>query len=342
MTGDPVLLDDWHAVATSAEVADGRLVAANLLEEDILLWRGGDGVRAWRDRCPHRGARLSLGTLRAEGVLQCPYHGWQFGADGRCIRMPAAPATTPPAKAFVPSFAVRERYGLVWVSLGQPAHDVPELDGLDDDYELVVTGPYDVETSGPRAIENFLDLSHFPYVHSGLLGEEPHTEIPDYDVHVTEAGIVVRNIKAWQPRSNSLSEGGAYVAYTYRVPRPLTAILTKEPGAAGGKPAEIILITVAPRTETSVRAWFLLAMTYAKGRPHGSFIAFQDRIFLQDKPVLESQRPKRLPLDISAELHQRCDRTSVAYRRWLRAMGLTYGVLATASDDGRMSARTNG
>jgi phenylpropionate dioxygenase-like ring-hydroxylating dioxygenase large terminal subunit len=331
MTGDPVLLNDWHAVARSDELYGDRLAAVTLLDTAIVLWRSSAGPRAWLDQCPHRGARLSLGRFAAPDLLQCPYHGWQFTADGRCIRMPAAPAVTPPAKACVRSFAVREKYGLVWVCLGQPAGEVPEIAGLDDDYELVVCGPYDVETSGPRAIENFLDLAHFAYVHSGFLGEEPHTEIPDYDVAVGADGIVVRNIQAWQPRSNSLSESGAYVAYTYRVPRPLFAYLTKEPGATGAKPAEIIMITTAPRSEVSIRAWFVMGLTYAKGQPHRRFLDFQDEIFHQDKPVLESQRPQRLPLDPAAELHQRSDRTSIAYRRWLAALGLAYGVIAKSA-----------
>jgi phenylpropionate dioxygenase-like ring-hydroxylating dioxygenase large terminal subunit len=328
MIEDKVLLDDWHAVARSADVYPGKLLATVLLEEEILIWRTSEAVTAWRDQCPHRGARLSLGRLKAGDRLACAYHGWEYDSSGRCVRMPAAPNATPPAKAAVRTYRTCERYGLVWVCLGTPARDVPELSGLDDDYELVVTGPYDVETSGPRAVENFLDLAHFPFVHRGSLGEEPHTEIPDYDVETTNDGVVVRNIKAWQPRSSSVSEGGAYVAYTYRVDRPLTALLTKEPGAVGEKPAEIIMITVAPLAETRARAWFLLAMTYAKGKSHRQFIDFQDAIFLQDKAVLESQRPKRLPLDATAEIHQRADRTSVAYRRWLKSLGLTYGVIA--------------
>ncbi len=45
----------------------------------------------------------------------------------------------------------------------------------------------------------------------------------------------------------------------------------------------------------------------------------------QDVPIVESQRPELLPLDLQAELHLRSDRTAIAYRKWLREPGLTFG-----------------
>ena len=68
-------------------------------------------------------------------------------------------------------------------------------------------------------------------------------------------------------------------------------------------------------------------MNYGEDMPTSYFSEFQDRIFFQDKDILESQRPICLPLDPGAEFHQRADRTSLSYRRWLKDMGLTYGVV---------------
>jgi phenylpropionate dioxygenase-like ring-hydroxylating dioxygenase large terminal subunit len=59
--------------------------------------------------------------------------------------------------------------------------------------------------------------------------------------------------------------------------------------------------------------------------------AFQDRIFLQDQPILENQVPKRLPLMRRVEIPVRADRLSLAYRDYLRKSGLRHGVIA-ASD----------
>jgi phenylpropionate dioxygenase-like ring-hydroxylating dioxygenase large terminal subunit len=87
---NPVLHGYWYAVAQSSDVAPGPL-AVTVLGEPLVLWRTADGVlTAARDRCPHREAPLSLGQV-VESGLQCPYHGWTFGASGACVRIPSAP-----------------------------------------------------------------------------------------------------------------------------------------------------------------------------------------------------------------------------------------------------------
>ena len=325
MTSDPVMLNDWHVVANAGEVRNGEMVVSHLLEQDILLWRSNDRIHAWLDRCPHRGSKLSLGQIRGGDTLVCPYHGWHFNEQGQCIRMPAHPEQAISQRARATTLQVKEKYGLVWTCLGEPAGEAPVFHGVDEDYHLVITGPYEVETSGPRAVENFLDLSHFPFVHKGYLGEEPWTEMDDYEVDVIDNEIRVSNASAWQPRANVTSETGVKVAYSYRVLRPLTVMLTKEPGAAGAKPSDLILMSIQPMQETRIRAWFVLAMNYSHDEPDAYFRDFQDTIFLQDKAVLESQQPKCLPLNPTAELHQPADKSSNAYRRWLKELGLSYG-----------------
>ena len=102
----------WHPVAACDDIAQ-QPRAARLLGEDLVLWRDAQGaVHAWPDRCPHRGAKLSLGRLEA-GRLECPYHGWQFDASGRCVHVPALPSFAPPATHRVATFETREAQGLV-------------------------------------------------------------------------------------------------------------------------------------------------------------------------------------------------------------------------------------
>lgn len=328
---DPLLLNDWHAVAKASDLAAGSKVGVQLLSQDVVIWRGKDSaLHAWKDQCPHRGSKLSLGEVRDGEALVCPYHGWRFDGAGQCVLMPAHPDKPPSSRARATVYGVTEKYGLVWVSLGGTSRSVPPFHGIDENYRLVIAGPYDVETSGPRAIENFLDLAHFPFVHAGWLGEEPFTSIDGYSVDVVDDEILVTNASAYQPRANVASAEGVKVGYSYRVLRPLAAMLTKEPGDRAQKPSDVILLAVQPKTETSIRAWFVLAMNYGFDQPESYFRTFQDSIFLQDKPVLESQRPKLLPLDPTAELHQPADKTSNTYRRWLREKGLRYGVILPA------------
>ena len=71
----------------------------------------------------------------------------------------------------------------------------PFPEAEDDTYRVYIGGRYEYATSGYRAIENFFDLAHFPFVHPGLLGDEAHPELPDYDVEVTNEGLIVTNTR---------------------------------------------------------------------------------------------------------------------------------------------------
>jgi phenylpropionate dioxygenase-like ring-hydroxylating dioxygenase large terminal subunit len=327
---DPVLLDDWHPVAAGAKIIVGALEPVRLLDRELVLWRGSDGqVHAWQDRCPHRGTRLSMGRIESDHVI-CAYHGWRFAGSGRCVQFPALPGLTPPATACARSYRVEERYGLIWVCVGNPNRAIPPFpEHGDANLRKLVCGPYEVATSGPRIVENFLDMAHFPFVHAGILGEEPRNEVCDYDVGPFDdgagrSGVLATKCFFWQPRTNSLSHSGTQVEYTYRVVRPLTAILTKIPEQQGGF-HEAISLHVQPVTEESSVVWMLLALTNFQ-QSEDELRGFQDTIFLQDQPIVENQVPKRLPLGQGAEMSIRSDRMSLAYRTYLREQGLQYGV----------------
>jgi phenylpropionate dioxygenase-like ring-hydroxylating dioxygenase large terminal subunit len=222
MIQDPVLVNEWHVVARSSDLSIGKVIRARLLGEDIVLWRSIDGsVMAWQDLCIHRGARLSLGWVKGDRLI-CPYHGWEYDANGICIRIPAHPDQKPPAKARVKTYRAIEKYGYIWVSLGNPVKDVPHFaEWYDKSFRKIYCGPYRIRSSGPRAIENFLDVAHFPFVHTGILGDPSKPEIPDYEVLRTEEGIVAKNIRVWQPNPDGTGVG-KWETYTYKVLRPLT------------------------------------------------------------------------------------------------------------------------
>ena len=175
-----------------------------------MLWRSPDGtVHAARDQCPHRGAALSLGQVR-DDTLMCPYHGWVYDRGGQCVRQPASPGLTPPANARLEMFGVCERYGVVFAALGDapsaPPEYFPEWDepGVRQYHDVPVV----VHACGPRIVENFLDMAHFPFVHAGVLGAESHTEVRDYTVTAKEDGIEVTNCLFWQPAATPGSTTG--------------------------------------------------------------------------------------------------------------------------------------
>ena len=172
-------------------------------------------------------------------------------------------------------------------------------------------------------------MAHFAFVHEGWLGARTATQLDEPTVQDTPCGLLATQCKAWQPQSNLHSTEPAQVEYTYEVTGPYTAVLTKVPDAASVAVPdwrEAIGLFIRPLDEERSRVWFRLAVADF-ATPDEQLRAFQDTIFLQDQPVLESQRPARLPLDLRAELHTRADRVSSAYRRFLSRLGITFGVL---------------
>jgi phenylpropionate dioxygenase-like ring-hydroxylating dioxygenase large terminal subunit len=217
MIDDPLLINDWHVVARASELKPGEIRPVRLLGNDVVLWRNSEGLHAWQDLCLHRGAKLSGGHLEND-CLACPYHGWQYNSAGQCVKIPAHPLQPPPSRAKTKTFQVRERYDFIWVSLGRPESGIPAFPEWEDNsFRKVFAGPYLFKAHGPRVIENFLDVGHFPFVHAGFLGDAAHTEIGDYEVESDENGVIARDIAVWQPDPDGTGQA-AQVKYTYQAP----------------------------------------------------------------------------------------------------------------------------
>ena len=108
----------WYPVARSAEVGTTpRPVSAGGQAFVVLRLRPGAEVTALSARCPHRLVPLAHATV-VDGRVQCPYHGWQFDAEGRCVEIPSlGPAGTPPPRADLDTpWAAEERDGWVWLA----------------------------------------------------------------------------------------------------------------------------------------------------------------------------------------------------------------------------------
>jgi phenylpropionate dioxygenase-like ring-hydroxylating dioxygenase large terminal subunit len=177
---DPALLRPfWYPVLPLDQLGEAP-VAVELLGEALVLWRGADGEpHAAPDRCPHRSARLSGGSLGANGHLQCPYHGWEFGADGRCRAIPQQPERPIPEACRLHTYQAQARYGRVWVCLEPQARlPLPSFPEEHDPAQRRIDGFWERWTCSPfRVIENGLDNFHHYFVHRGLL--EATTAQPD-------------------------------------------------------------------------------------------------------------------------------------------------------------------
>lgn len=321
---DRVLLNDWHVVTSMDSLQPGTVQRAQVLEQDLVVWCGHDGtVQVWEDRCPHRSVRLSRGKV-VNNTLVCPYHGMAYNTSGQCIHVPAHSDYVPPKQAHVRQYPVQVQYGLLFVCLGDTPHAIaPFPEWTDAEFVKVMSGPYPCQTGGFRAIENFLDLAHFAHLHSGILGDPEFPQVGDYTVTTDDRGVHFNDIHVWQPDPMNTGKG-SFVSYSYSALRPLTAYFHKTTPEGQSL---AILYWVTPVSEEVCVGWMWMAFNCIDESQKEAAIAFQDNVFEQDRESLESHHPKRLPLDPTAEFHVPCDRGSLAYRKWLKQLGVTYGVI---------------
>jgi phenylpropionate dioxygenase-like ring-hydroxylating dioxygenase large terminal subunit len=221
---------------------------------------------------------------------------------------------------------VRERYGLVWTTLGKPPKDVPDIPEADEpDRRHVLCGAFAVHASGLRIVENFLDMAHFPFVHTNILGAEPHTEVLHYNTEIRRDAdeVWATNCRFFQPQAAVSAAGGMMTNYLYRVASPFVTVLYKTCPNVDNR-WDVIALFVQPLDPDRCRAHPVMFLLDDTSRLT-DLVRFQQLIFLQDRIILENQRPRLLPLEPRAEIPTRADIASVAYRRWLKEKALVYG-----------------
>ncbi|MEA5463750.1 aromatic ring-hydroxylating dioxygenase subunit alpha [Leptothoe sp. PORK10 BA2] len=319
---DPVLYNAWHVVALATSLGCQKPLQVHLLGEKIVLWRDGERIIACQDRCPHRGVSLAMGEVSCNHTLVCPYHAMEFDPEGLCTRIPAdLKLTTFPQGANLRTYAVQEKYGFIWVALGEPVQEIPQfVEWGKPDTISFQCGPYAINTSAPRILENFVDIAHLPFIHRDLLGDPEFPEVSDYKLTVHKDEIIASDIHFYQPNPEGTGEAKS-VTYVYKIVRPMVAWFRK-----GDDHRQFsIFIVVTPVEETRSIVWLGVARNYSPEVSNDTLRAFQDNVMAQDVPMVESQRPQKLPLDLQQEFHFPCDKMSIAYRKWLKQLGLKFG-----------------
>jgi vanillate O-demethylase monooxygenase subunit len=309
----------WHPVVRSVDLgSEPRRVT--LCDEHVVVARLEGGVAAFADVCVHRGTALSLGTVEG-GCLVCPYHGWAYGDDGACVRVPAlGPDGRVPARAQLRTHHAEERFGLVWVCLDAPAFALPDFGELEEPGLRVVVGePYEWAVSPTRRIENFLDFAHFAFVHDGVLGRRDRPEVPEHTVSRVGGELRIHQDRH-EPDNDGVKPGATdgdtfESSVDYRVFVPLAATLDQR--MPGGE-RFVLSIASSPVGERRSHTFWILARNYGLDEGDDRYIAFQKTVNEQDRAIIESQRPEFVPIDLSEELHVKgLDRVAVTYRRWL-------------------------
>ena len=197
-----------HPVAFSSQVGTAP-AARMLLGTQVVLWRTPNGwLRSALDRCPHRWAQLSAGTV-TNGRLVCPYHGWQFGPDGAVVEIPQpeAGASLPPS-ACLQVLPTVEAHGMVWIYLEpQPSAPIPTIPEFDDSrFDRIEIGVIRYHASAAAIIDNNTDSTHVAFVHSGSFDADQDPRVPVGTVERTPFGISISSGRcrspALPPRSN--------------------------------------------------------------------------------------------------------------------------------------------
>ncbi|MDJ0767664.1 MAG: aromatic ring-hydroxylating dioxygenase subunit alpha [Ilumatobacter sp.] len=314
----PALRDHWYVVAESTDLADAPL-AITLLGSRFVLWRGPAGaVVATADRCPHREAPLSDGRVH-DGCLTCPYHGWTFGSAGECVRVPSTAEGVPiPPAAHLEALPTLERYGLVWLCPGTPTGE-PCVIGEEDDpaFRRINAGLQVWQTDVTRMVDNFLDVTHFPFVHVGTFGTEQPMAAPAVDIEQLDADFTGYRYEvdvsdaAGRPVHRAMSTG-------FSMPFTVRSTIRHVTGAEAGLDHVLVLCSTPVDTGRSLFTFVVWRNDDHATAPEEA-IAFDRAIGEEDRRMLE-RLDGELPLDARRTVSVQADRASLEWRRRLRAL----------------------
>jgi phenylpropionate dioxygenase-like ring-hydroxylating dioxygenase large terminal subunit len=319
--GNPALRHYWYAVARPADVARGPL-AVTVLTVPLVVWRAPDGtIAAAVDRCPHREAPLSAGVIAGAG-LQCPYHGWVFDEGGRCVLVPSAGEGAPiPPRAALEPVAVAERYGLVWVCLGEPSAPVPTVpEDADPAFRRINQQVEQWSASTTRMVDNFLDIAHFPYVHRESFGGAADPEVarivlePLGDFFGYRYEVVADNAAGEQASALATATVARRMTTGFALPFTVRSTIEYESGLCHS-----LLLLSTPCDDDSSYFTFVVWRNDDFSVPADEVTALDRMIGAEDKRLLE-RIPGPLPLSATTLVNVQSDRASVEWRRRFDAL----------------------
>ena len=326
-----MLVNFWYACELSSLVTElPRKV--RLLGRDLVLYRQGGrqgGRHAGRvvaldDVCVHRGGSLAGGVV-ADGCVRCPYHGWRFDEGGRCVEIPANPPGTPiPLRARVGAYPSVERYGFVWVFMGDlPEAErppIPSFPEFDAPGWRPIWGEFAWNAHYARVVENGLDFAHGPFVHARSFGNPDEPVVDEHEVftdafsgHASLAVPASRPTGLWR-----LLYRGARprvpVTLSFHLPNVVRIDLRPS-----DKWRIIIFDSNVPVDETHTRTLWVAQRNFFTGAwADGDARRRTVEIFEEDRPVVEAIRPVIPAFDAAGELPQKSDQLPLAYRRLRR------------------------
>jgi phenylpropionate dioxygenase-like ring-hydroxylating dioxygenase large terminal subunit len=316
-----MLRHQWFPLARIDDVERTGIVPANILGEELVVFRAGGVTTVAGAFCPHRGMNLGLGRLADDTTLECPYHGWRFApGTGACTAVPSVPGGAPPPHADLTVHPSQEAFGHVWAALDTPDRCLPTRpEESDPDWRFAFGAPTDLACGLRQVTENFRDMSHFAFVHRGSMGPDVQQVVAPYRVARRGAELT------WTvdvDLGGTAMDGNQGVAgsqvFRFFVSAPLFASVWADfPG--GGHSLVSQFATPISRDGLRVRHFWSIGIDSAVSDRHGADIAemarWEQEIFDEDFVVLEKLHPAEAPLDLHGQAHTRADKFSIEYRR---------------------------
>ena len=300
----PFLRNAWYVAAWSYEV-EQALFERTIIGESILLFRKPDGTAvAMGNTCPHRFAPLHLGKL-FDDVVECPYHGLRFNADGQCIHNPHGNGKIP-SRARTTAFPLIEVHAMLWIWMGDPAMadpaTIPDFSCHSDDRFPTVSGVIEMHGNYELISDNLMDLTHVEFVHEGILGSDA---IKAGEHEITQSGTTMYSNRwcpnglappAWDAMFGNYGKPVDHWLYM-RWDAPCHMLLDVGITPAGKSREDGIWIygtdILTPKDETSTYYYWAASRSYAVDDPAAGQL-WEDAIKVafgqQDKPLIEAQQ----------------------------------------------------
>ena len=316
-----MLKNTWYVACDAAEVPRDKPKQVRMLGHDLVLFRDGSGkINALSDICVHRGASLSHGRIH-DGCVECPYHGWRYRGDGTCATIPAHPDGPVPKRVRVDSYPVTERFGWVWVFIG----DVPEAERpplpvvpeYDDPNRRAVRGTFLWSANYGRVVENGVDFAHAAFVHPSF-GDRNRPEIKSYEMTQSEWSASAQ-LAMRPPPYKGL---GKYLRATER-----RDVLANPEGHIAGMSiilrlhitarwSNVLIDVNTPIDEnTTLTRWVMLRNFFTSSFFDADTYRRNIQIFEQDHEVISRLAPTELPTRAQDEYSVKSDGMMVAFRQ---------------------------
>lgn len=279
-----MLRDYWYISCASNRLRNVP-VPTRILDKDLVIYRDNKGLpNALLDRCCHRGVKLSIGEV-INGNLVCRYHGWRYNGSGRCVYLPSlCNPDDPPVGITVPSYPCVEKFGYVWVWMGDGESILERLPEIDDFHlHRWYQGSQFLHCEMLKCIENNLDWCHPYFTHPWTHGAYFFTKfkgfkVQEYEVRITDSGMVV-----FSPPTSSEADPiptGSEVKITFRLPSAIKVEFRK--------PVYFVIhLNVVPVSTNTCRLEWLVKKVIPLGR-RVKWSKKEPRLFVQDKEILES------------------------------------------------------